>query len=155
MRLHPPILSVFVALLVGFFLSACQPVVANRGNILDQDALAEIKTGSSTREEVATKLGSPTQISTFDEKIWYYIGRRTKQTSFFDPVVTDQKVVEVRFDDQGVVQQVKDLDLADANDVSPVSRSTPTYGRDDTFIKQLLGNLSRPRPMQNRREQGN
>lgn len=150
MRYHTFVLA---ALLAG--LAACQPVVANRGNILDQDALAEIKTGSSTREEVATRLGSPTQISTFDEKIWYYIGRRTKQTSFFDPVVTDQKVVEVRFDDQGVVQEVKDLDLSDAKEVSPVARSTPTYGRDDTFIKQLLGNLSRPRPMQNRREQGN
>lgn len=150
MRLHS---FVLVALLAG--LAACQPVVANRGNILDQDALSEIKAGISTREEVASKLGSPTQISAFDEKVWYYIGRRTKQTSFFDPVVTEQKAVEVRFDDQGVVKEVKDLDVAGAKEVSPVSRSTPTYGRDDTFIKQLLGNLSRPRPMQNRREQGN
>ena len=138
----------FTLVLLALTLSACEPTVANRGNILDADKVAEIKVGSSTREEVATKLGSPTQISTFDDKVWYYIGRRTEQVAFLDPAVVQQKAVEVRFDEAGVVTSVNNLDLAEAQDVDPVDRTTPTYGHDDTLIKQLIGNLSHPMPMQ-------
>ena len=133
-------------------LMACEPTVANRGNILDADKLAEVKVGTSTREEVATKLGTPTQVSTFDDKTWYYVGRQTEQYSFLDPEVIKQKAVEIHFNDDGVVTSVTDLDLAAAKDITPVERATPTYGRDDTFIQQLLGNLSHPVPMQNKQE---
>lgn len=141
-----------LAAFLVFFLSACEPTVANRGNILDNDKLGEIKAGESTREEVATKLGTPTQVSTFDDKTWYYIGRQTEQYSFLDPDVVKQKAVEIRFDDNGVVTSVTDLDLASAQDVDPVDRTTPTYGHDDTFIKQLIGNLSHPGLRQDKKE---
>ncbi len=143
------IISLF---LLAAVLTACEPTVANRGNILDADQLAEIKAGTSTREDVATKLGSPTQISTFDDKVWYYIGRQTEQYAFLDPEVVQQKAVEVRFDDKGVVTSITNLDLAEAQDIEPVDRATPTFGRDDTFIKQLLGNLSHPSPIQTKKE---
>jgi outer membrane protein assembly factor BamE (lipoprotein component of BamABCDE complex) len=135
-----------------FLLSACEPTLANRGNILDADKLAEIKPGESTREEVATKLGTPTQVSTFDDKTWYYMGRQTQQYSFLDPEVLKQKAVEIKFDDKGTVVAVNDLDLSGAKDIAPVDRSTPTYGNDNTFIKQLIGNLGHPVPDIKKRE---
>lgn len=137
-----------------FLLAACEPTIANRGNILDPDKLAEVKVGTSTREEVATHLGTPTMVSTFDDKVWYYAGRQTEQYSFFDPIVLKQKAVEVRFNDEGIVTALNDLDLSAAKDISPVDRRTPTYGNDDTFIKQLLGNLSRPTPSMDSRREG-
>lgn len=133
-------------------LAACEPTVANRGNIVDLDRLAEVKTGSSTRENVATALGTPTLISTFDDKVWYYAGRQTKQYSFFDPEITKQQAIQVCFDDQGIVTSLKTLDLANVQDVDPVDRRTPTYGNDDTFIKQLLGSLAHPTPMTAKKE---
>ncbi len=133
-------------LICALGLAACEPVVANRGNILDMDSLAQIKPGISTREEVATKLGTPTEISTFDEKIWYYVGRQTEQYSFFAPDVLKQQAVEIDFDDSGIVKEITNLDLSQAGDISPVDRVTPTYGRSDTFMKELLGDLSHPVP---------
>jgi outer membrane protein assembly factor BamE (lipoprotein component of BamABCDE complex) len=133
----------FLALIV---LSACEPVVASRGNILDPEILSQIKAGSTTREEVATKLGTPTEVSTFDEKVWYYVGRETEQYSFLNPNVIKQQAVEIDFDDSGIVTSVHNLDLAKAGDISPVDRETPTYGHDNTFIRQLLGDLSHPLP---------
>lgn len=127
--------------------AACEPTVATRGNILDPDKLAEIKVNSSTREDVATKLGTPTQIGTFDEKTWYYIGRKTEQYSFFDPEVTEQKAVAIHFNDQGTVTGIDPLDLSTAQNITPADGETPTYGRDDTFIRQLLGNLAHPTPL--------
>lgn len=132
-------------ILIGFC-AACTPVVANRGNILDPDKLATIKVNTSTREEVAASLGTPTAVSTFDEKVWYYVGRQTEQSSFFDPEVVKQEAVEVHFDDQGTVVFLEKLNLVEAHDVDPVDRKTPTYGNDDTFIRQLLGNLGHATP---------
>ena len=146
--------KIMLPLLALLLLAACEPTIANRGNIIDQEKLAEIKAGESTREEVATKLGSPTQISTFDDKTWYYIGRQTEQYSFLDPEVLKQQAVEVQFNDEGVVTEVKNLNLADAREIDPVDDETPTYGQDNTFIKQLIGNLSRPSPGKLNRNQG-
>lgn len=135
----------FIALLLSLPLLACEPTVATRGNLLDSDHLAAISVGSS-REEVAAKLGSPTVMGSFDDKTWYYVGRKTEQTSFFDPEVIQQKAVAIHFDDTGKVTEIKDLDMSKVAEVKPVDRTTPTYGQDNTFIQQLLGNLSRPMP---------
>jgi outer membrane protein assembly factor BamE (lipoprotein component of BamABCDE complex) len=143
---------ILFALGIALLLAACEPTIASRGNILEPDKLAEIHAGTSTREDVATKLGTPTQISTFDDKTWYYIGRQTQQYSFLDPEVLKQKAVEIKFDDQGVVTAVNDLDLSQAEYVDTVGRSTPTYGNDNTLIQQLIGSLSHPVPKQAKQE---
>src|ERR1700679_2437053 len=126
MKAHP-----FLILGLAALLAACEPTIANRGNILDPDRLAEIKAGTSTREEVATKLGTPTEVSTFDDKTWYYVGRQTEQYSFLDPDVTKQQAVEVHFDDKGIVTAVTKLDLASAQDINMAPGKTPTFGRND------------------------
>lgn len=135
----------FIALLLSLPLLACEPTVATRGNLLDSDHLSTISLGSG-REEVVAKLGSPTVMGSFDDKVWYYVGRKTEQTSFFDPEVIQQKAVAIHFDENGKVTEIKDLDMSKVAEVKPVDRTTPTYGQDNTFIQQLLGNLSRPMP---------
>jgi len=142
----------FSLLMVALTLGACTPTVATRGNIIDPDKLAEVKIGTSTREDVATHLGTPTHVSTFDDKVWYYIGRQTEQYSFLDPEVTKQKAVEIDFDDQGTVTAITNLDLKTAAVADPVDRTTPTFGNDNTFIQQLIGNLGHPVPMQKKQE---
>ena len=127
-------------------LGACEPTIANRGNILDPVAIAEIKPGVTTREEVAAKLGTPTSISTFDDKIWYYVGRQTEQYSFLSPEVMKQQATEIDFDDKGIVTAAKNLDLSKAADANPVDRATPTFGHDYTIWRELLGDLSHPIP---------
>jgi outer membrane protein assembly factor BamE (lipoprotein component of BamABCDE complex) len=140
------------ALTLVVLLAGCEPTYANRGNILDPDKLAEIKPGTSTREEVATNLGTPTQVSTFDDKTWYYVGRQTKQYSFLDPEIIKQKAVEVKFDENGVVTQVANIDLSEAQDITPAPGATPTYGNDHTLMQQLLSSLAHPVPMQSKQE---
>ncbi len=136
--------SVFSVSLLLAGLCACAPTMANRGHIVDMERVSEIKTGESTREDVVRVLGSPTQVSTFDEKIWYYFGRSTKQYSFRDPEIIEQKAFEIRFNDEGIVVMSAVLDSAAARTVDPVDRRTPTYGHETTVLEQLLGNLGRP-----------
>lgn len=136
--------SLFLIPLLLLGLTACAPTIANRGQIIDPEKLANVQAGLSTREDVVMLLGSPTQVSTFNENKWYYIGRSTAQTSFFDPEVIEQKAVVISFDDMGTVEDVTEQDPKIAQNIEPVSRKTKTHGRRTTVIEQLVGNLGRP-----------
>ena len=125
-------------------LGACAPKIANRGTLLEPEKLEKVIVGESTRENVLDLLGSPTQVSTFDEKIWYYISRKTEQYSFLDPEIIDQRNIEIRFNEEGIVAKFNEFDVKTAKNIMPVKRETPTYGRKTTFIEQLIGNIGRP-----------
>jgi outer membrane protein assembly factor BamE (lipoprotein component of BamABCDE complex) len=127
----------------GAFVS-CAPAVDQRGNLPNPDKLAEIHAGSTTKDEVAKILGTPSSVSVFNnDKSWYYISRRTSQTAFFDPNVLDQQVYVVNFDDQGVVKAVDHKLLEDGKEITPVARATPAPGRELSFLEQLIGNLGK------------
>lgn len=123
--------------------AACAPVMATRGNLIDDERFDRIAIGRSTANDVASAFGSPTTVSTFDRRTWYYIGQRTEKVAFFDPEIVERRVVRVEFSDTGIVRQIDDLDLDDAGAVELVERETPTLGRRMTILEQLLGNFGR------------
>jgi outer membrane protein assembly factor BamE (lipoprotein component of BamABCDE complex) len=127
---------------LGF--ASCAPSVEQRGNLPSPDKLSEIHAGTTTKDEVAKILGTPSSVSVFNnDKSWYYISRRTSQTAFFDPGVLDQQVYVVNFDDQGVVKAVDHKVLEDGKEVTPVARVTPAPGRELSFLEQFIGNLGK------------
>ena len=130
--------SALAALLV-----ACAPNITQRGNLPDPELLSRIQPGSQTRTQVADILGSPSSIATFGEEVWYYISSQTETLAFFEPEILDQKVIAIAFDDAGRVKTIRTYGLEDAQAIDPVSRTTPTGGREFTIIEQLFGNLGR------------
>lgn len=142
-KTHATALLTFGLLALG--LTGCSPIVAQRGNLVEDSRLTQIQTGQTTREQVQYVLGTPTSTGVIDGSTWYYIGRRTEQTAFLDPEVTAERIIRVRFDEGGTVQEIKELDgAAEAAYVEPIARVTPTVGHDLNFFEQLLGNLSKP-----------
>ena len=128
--------------------AGCSPVVATRGNMIEDSRLERIQVGQMTANDVATILGTPTTVSTFDPRTWYYIGQRTEQTAFFEPTVVERRVLKVRFDESGMLESMEELTLEDGQPVEMVDRETPTLGREMTFGEQMLGNLGRFNPGQ-------
>ncbi len=129
--------------LVAGALAACAPMVHTDGQIPDPVKLASIEPGVQTQEEVVRMLGSPSSVATFDQNTWYYISKRTSTTAFLKPDVLEQRVVVINFDDSGVVRGMRLYGLDDANDITPVGRSTPTKGKELTVLDQMIGNLTR------------
>lgn len=128
-------------------IAACAPIVNSRGNIPDPDALAEVKPGVQTREQVISLLGTPSNVSTFDDRTWYYISRKTETVAFFKPEPIDQQIVVVTFDDKGVVSTVEKREGLDgAQEVALVDRTTPTAGHSFGLLEQLFGNIGRFTP---------
>jgi len=123
--------------------AGCTPIVANRGNMLDEDRIAQVKPGIS-KNDVFEALGSPTVTSTFDDNTWYYVGQRTEREAFFAPELTDHKVIEIKFDDTDHVRTIDRIGIDKTAEVEPFDETTPAAGREITFMEQLLGNIGRP-----------
>jgi len=135
---------IIAGLSVPFVLGACTPIVANRGNMLEEARIAQVKTGTSSKNDVFEALGSPSIVSTFDDNTWYYVGQRTEREAFFKPEVMDRKVIAVQFDDTDHVRSVDRVALDQAVAVEPLEQTTPAVGREITFMEQLIGNIGRP-----------
>jgi outer membrane protein assembly factor BamE (lipoprotein component of BamABCDE complex) len=135
--------SIFCAVSGIAVIAGCATSVEQRGNLPTPEKLAEIQPGVTSKEEVVKILGSPSSISIFSDKSWYYISRRTGQIAFFDPDVIDQQVYIVNFDDQGIVKTVDHKGVQDAKAIDPVPRATPAPGRELTFLEQVIGNVGK------------
>lgn len=130
-------------LAMAVLIVACSPIVDSRGNLPEGEELDKIKVGATSREQVASLLGSPSSVATFDDNTWYYISKRTETVGFFRPEVIEQKVLTVRFDEAGLVKEVAQVGKDDAAEIDPVSRTTPTSGQTFSLWQQLFGNLGR------------
>ncbi len=124
-------------------LAACSSEVVVRGNLPDPDAMATVQVGSSSRQQVAEALGSPSTVSSFQDRTWYYIGQKQTQLAFMDPEVLERSIFVVSFDDAGIVKDTAHYTLKDGVIIDPVSRKTPTEGRELTVLQQLFGNLGK------------
>jgi len=135
--------SALRAFVVTLALAGCSTTYDTLGYIPDPEAIAQIKPGEQSRDQVQQILGTPSAISTFDDANWYYITRRTETTAFFQPQVVSQDVLVVGFDQDGNVSKVSTYSLQDARAIDPVTRTTPAPGKELSFIEQLVGNIGR------------
>ncbi len=137
------VLRSLAATAVVVAVAACAPIVDHRGNLPDQYVLQEIKPGTTSRDDVANMLGSPSSVATFGEETWYYISTETERLAFYEPEVLDQQVVAIAFDSAGLVKSVRRYGLDDAREIELVERKTRTGGKKLTILQQLIGNLGR------------
>jgi outer membrane protein assembly factor BamE (lipoprotein component of BamABCDE complex) len=135
-----------VAVALALAVSACTPRIDQRGNKPDEEQVVLINPGVDDKNRVAELIGTPSTISTFDDRTWYYISKRTETTAFFDPDVVDQEILAISFDEQGVVDNMRIYGPEDGRTIAYVDRTTPTEGNELSFIQQLLGNLGRFNP---------
>lgn len=134
--------TITLALSSVALIAACTPTQSNRGNMVEDFRMTEVTPGVSTRTNVLKSLGSPTTTAPFDENIWYYIGQKMEKKGIFDPEVVEEKVVVVTFNEEGIVENMQELDQGRV-DIPTVRRKTPTGGNEVTFMEQLLGNIGK------------
>ena len=114
--------------------------------VIDEQALELVPVGSS-REQVLLALGSPSTTATFDTEVFYYISqKRVRPVAFMNPKIVDQQVMAVYFNDEGRVDNIAHYGLKDGKVFDFVSRTTPTGGKDQSFVGQLFSGLSGGKP---------
>ena len=132
-----------LAAIIGGGLSGCAAEVKNHGYAPDDALLAEITAGTDTRGSVRRKIGRPSTTGVFTESGWYYVATTVEHYMYYQPKVTDRRVVAVQFDADDVVAAVNVYGLEDGRIIDLQTRTTPTYGRELTILQQLLGNLGK------------
>ncbi len=130
-----------LAVMIGGALSGCAAEVKNHGYAPNDELLAEITAGTDTRGSVRRKVGRPSTTGVFTESGWYYVATTVEHYMYYEPKVTDRRVVAVQFDENDVVAAVNVYGLADGRIIDLQTRTTPTHGRELTILQQLLGNL--------------
>lgn len=124
-------------------ITACEPVVDQRGHVEDGSLKEKVFVGTTTKDEVKRDFGSPSSMSSFGDETWYYIRTRKESQAFFKPEIVEQKVTQIIFDDAGTVAEIKEYDLKDGKPITTVAQTTPTEGHSLGFLEQLIGNLGR------------
>ncbi|WP_200834968.1 outer membrane protein assembly factor BamE [Phyllobacterium salinisoli] len=109
-----------------------------QGYVLDQQALDSVPVGSS-REQVLLSLGTPSTTATFDNEVFYYISeKRYRAAQFMKPKTIDRRILAIYFDKDGKVAQIAQYGLQDGKVFDFISRTTPTGGKDQSFLGNLL-----------------
>ena len=128
-----------LVLIASSSLTGCTTAeVMNNGYIVDKQSLDLVPVGSS-REQVLLTLGTPSTTATFDAEVFYYISqKRTRKVAFMKPTLIEQSILAIYFDKNGVVAQRSNYTLQDGRVFDMISRTTPTGGKDLTFLQQLL-----------------
>ena len=135
--------TIAAAVLVATVLAACEPRVSRHGQVLDREIVAGIEPGVDHRSEVTRRLGTPSSRSLFGEDTWFYISQYRTTSILSLPETESQTVVAIAFDSSGIVEEDAMLTIEDGIVIDPVSRATPTHGRDLGLLEQLLGNIGR------------
>jgi outer membrane protein assembly factor BamE (lipoprotein component of BamABCDE complex) len=134
------------ALALGATLSGCIGYDGDfdRGYQVDQETIAQIQAGATTKPQALTLLGTPSTTSTVGGDAWYYIGQKVHRAMAFMPdQMTDQHVLAVYFDKSGKVTRVANYGMQDGKVFDYVSRTTPTGGVEPDFIRNMMSGLFR------------
>lgn len=128
-----------IALVAGLALSGCVGETLHRGYIPPDSAFQQVQVGAP-REQVLLALGTPSTTADFGGEVFYYISQTTSRAvAFLNPRIVDQTVLAVYFDQNSTVEHMANYGLKDGKVIDLVSRTTPTGGKDFSFLSQLLG----------------
>jgi outer membrane protein assembly factor BamE (lipoprotein component of BamABCDE complex) len=133
-----PLGATMIALLAAWGLAACMGETLHRGFVPSENSLQQVQVGAY-REQVLAVLGTPSTTADFGGEVFYYISQTTNRpVAFMNSRVIDQQVLAIYFDESSQVTQVANYGLEDGQIVDLVSRTTPTGGRDYSFLSQLF-----------------
>ncbi|MEO0389632.1 MAG: outer membrane protein assembly factor BamE [Pseudomonadota bacterium] len=127
-------------------LSACSATFRNHGYIPPAEDLDQLVVGIDTRASVEEIVGSPGASGATDGGDYYYVRSRMRTFGPFEPQVIERQVLAISFDSAGVMQNIERFGLEDGRVVRLQSRVTDSGVSDQTFLRQLIGNIGRFSP---------
>ncbi|MCX5514973.1 outer membrane protein assembly factor BamE [Kaistia algarum] len=108
------------------------------GFVMPDNGLEQIPIGAS-RDQVQIVLGSPSTTADFGGEVWYYISQtRTRKVLFANQKIVEQRVLAIYFDKKNNIERIGNYGLKDGKVFDFVSQTTPTGGKDQGFLEQIL-----------------
>ena len=113
-----------------------------KGYILPAGALEQIPIGAS-QDQVLIVMGTPSTVATLDGEVFYYISQHAERpVAFMNQKVVDQRVIAIYFDKNRQVRRLANYGLQDGRIFDFNSRTTPTSGKELSYLTPLFKLLS-------------
>ena len=142
----PRLLAAVGALALATALGGCLGYDGDfdRGYQIDQQSLAQVQVGATTKPQALALMGTPSTTSTVGGDAWYFIGQKMSRALAFMPAkMTDQSVLAIYFDKSGKVDRIANYGIQDGKVFDFVSRTTPTGGTEPDFLRNMMAGLFR------------
>jgi outer membrane protein assembly factor BamE (lipoprotein component of BamABCDE complex) len=111
------------------------------GYVISEEAIQQVPVGSS-QDQVLIALGSPSTTGNYGGEVYYYISQtRRKPVAFMNSKLVDEHVLAVYFDKNKKVTRIADYGKKDGKVFDFIARATPTGGRDENFVQQILSGV--------------
>ncbi len=123
-------------------LGACTPVTSYQGFQAVEANPKDVKIGVDTKSTVLERLGSPSAVAAFEPNMWFYISQVSDSVAFRSAQVRRRDIVTIAFNKEDEkVKAVNAYTLKDGHVIAMNGRTTPTRGRELSFIEQILGTI--------------
>lgn len=134
--LRSALMGLSVLALVG-----CVSIYRNHGYVPTDEDLESIKLGVDTRDSIAESIGTPSAEGVLNDSGFYYVSSRFRHYGAKEPEVVERELVALTFDQRGIVRNVEKFGLKDGRVIPLTRRISDSSVRDQTFLRQLLGNI--------------
>lgn len=112
--------------------------VLTQGYVVDVQTLELVPPGSS-KDQVLLTLGTPTTKADYGTEAFYYISqKRIRKAMFLKPRLVEQSILAVYFDEDETVTSLSNYTLEDGVVFDTITRTTPTGGKEETFLSRVL-----------------
>ncbi|MFV0645368.1 MAG: outer membrane protein assembly factor BamE [Sphingomonadaceae bacterium] len=134
-------IAVLVLAMAAGALGGCSTIKENQGYIADKTLTDSIQPGIDNQASVQGTLGRPSFTSQYGQPTWYYVSSMTERKPFVRPRITSENVLAVKFDANGNVIGTERTGMEKVVYLRPDGETTPTLGRERSFLEDLFGNI--------------
>tara|TARA_X000000368_G_C22925134_1_gene664938 strand:+ start:200 stop:601 length:402 start_codon:yes stop_codon:yes gene_type:complete len=119
-------------------------VSKNHGYSSLETKFNKIIINKTNKNDVINNIGPPSSISDFDNNKWFYIERKKTNQSLLKlglKKIDKNNIIEVNFNNMGIVNNKKLLNLNDMNDVNYVKNITEKNYQKGNFMYGVLSSF--------------
>jgi len=133
-------------IILFIIVSGCKAnkVSKNHGFISLETKFEKIQINKTNKNDLIKTIGHPSSISEFDENKWFYIERKKTNQSLFKlgiKKINKNNILIVDFNNKGLVENKKIIDLNNMNDVKYVKKITQKEFDQDNTIYNIFSSL--------------
>jgi len=149
-------MKLFIIILFFFTLNcSTNKVSKNHGFISLETKFENISINKTNKNDIIKIIGPPSSVSNFDSNKWIYIERKKTNQSLFKlgiKKINTNNVLIVKFNNKGLLQYKKILNLDDMNDVKYVKDITSKEFKQNNLLYGIFTSFREKAnaPMRNR-----
>lgn len=124
--------------------TSCAQIKTQHGYNFNEENVKKVVVGLSDIYQVMSVMGSPTTTSVYGMPKFFYIKHAYSKVPIGNPVISEQDMMVISFNDNGVVSSIDRYDASVMKkDVKISLASTSLPGNEISIISQIIGNIGR------------